>query len=172
MASNTRLALVPQGITRPEHLIELKEEDIKILAETLRRPVGIVPDPTDRRWTVPAPVCLFSVISQIRVRNAILLLKYYVVTSFYVTADILALEIIKLFKLEYDALVERKDMVITTPKISSSLPIIKWIESFSDMLSRVIGSRNILLAYAIRLEVSVPPVFSIARAANHSYSIK
>ena len=64
-------------------------------------------------------------ISQIRVRNIILLLKYYVVISVYITTDMLTLEIIKLFKLEYDVLVERKDMVITTPKISSSLPIVK-----------------------------------------------
>ena len=47
MASNTRLALVPQGVTRLEYLIEFEEEDIKTLAETLRRPVGTVLDPTD-----------------------------------------------------------------------------------------------------------------------------
>ena len=47
------------------------------------------------------------------------------VVGFHVTANMLTLDIIKLFKLEYDALVERKDSVITIPKISSSLPIIK-----------------------------------------------
>ena len=59
MASNTRLALVPEGITRPEYLTELEEEDIKTLAETLRRSVGIVPDPTDRRQTIPIPAYPF-----------------------------------------------------------------------------------------------------------------
>ena len=63
MASNTRLALVAQEITRPEHLTELEEEDIKTLAETLRRSVGAVPDLTNRRRTVPAPAYPFSIIS-------------------------------------------------------------------------------------------------------------
>ena len=49
MASNTRLALAPQRITRLEYLTELEEEDIKTLVETLRRLEGIVPDSTDRR---------------------------------------------------------------------------------------------------------------------------
>ena len=84
----------------------------------------------------------------------------------------LALEIIELFKLEYNVLVERKDAVITTPKISSSLPIVKWMESFSNILSYVIGLRNILLAYVIRLEVSIRPISSIVYAANHPYSIE
>ena len=122
MASNTRLALVSQGITRPEYLTELKEEDIKTLAETLRRPVGIVSNLTNRRQTIPIPVYPFSVISQIRVRNIIPLLKYYAVVSFYITTNILTLKVIKLFKLKYDTLVERKDVIITVPKISSSLP--------------------------------------------------
>ena len=63
MANNTRLALVPQGNTRPEHLTELEEEDIKILVETLRRLGGTVPNLTNRRWTVPIPTYPFSIIS-------------------------------------------------------------------------------------------------------------
>ena len=84
----------------------------------------------------------------------------------------LTLEIIKLFKLKYDILVERKDMLITMPKISGSLPIVKWTESFSNVLSCIIGSRNILLACIIRLEVSILPASSIIHAANYSYSIE
>ena len=84
----------------------------------------------------------------------------------------LILEIIKLFKLKYNVLVERKDTVITIPKISSSLPIVKLMESFSNMLSYIIGSRNILLAYVIRPEVSVLPTSSIICAADHLYSIE
>ena len=63
MASNTRLALVPQGITRLEHLTELKEEDIKTLADTLRRLAATVPSLTNRRQTIPISVYPLSVIS-------------------------------------------------------------------------------------------------------------
>ena len=40
------------------------------------------------------------------------------------------------------------------------------------MLSHTVGSRNILLAYVIRLEVSIRPISSIVYAANHPYSIE
>ena len=56
IASNTRLALVPQGITRLEYLTELGEEDIKTLAETLRRPGGIVPD----TWLIGCRLFLYQ----------------------------------------------------------------------------------------------------------------
>ena len=58
------------------------------------------------------------------------------------------------------------------PKISSSLPIIKWIESFSDILSYIVESRNISLVYVIRLEVSILLVSSVVRAADRPYSIE
>eukprot|EP00957_Ditylum_brightwellii_P093815 7144094-Ditylum_brightwellii.AAC.2 len=42
------------------------------------------------------------------------------------------------------------------PKISKTLPIIKWPESFANFLNRKIGVRTIPLAYVIRKEVTAP----------------
>ena len=44
------------------------------------------------------------------------------------------------------------------PKISKSLPIMKWMEAFLDHLHRVIGVRMIPLAYVIRMNEDVPAV--------------
>ena len=44
------------------------------------------------------------------------------------------------------------------PKISKSLPIIKWMEAFQDHLHHVIGVRMIPLAYVIRTDEEVPAV--------------
>jgi hypothetical protein len=43
-----------------------------------------------------------------------------------------------------------------TPKISKSLPVVKWTKAFYDFLNRVIGTRTISLAYVVHDEVAVP----------------
>jgi hypothetical protein len=54
------------------------------------------------------------------------------------------------------------------PKITGALPIIKWTEAFQDYLPRVIGVRNIPLAYVVRPEATVPPIGAQAAGAPHS----
>ena len=54
------------------------------------------------------------------------------------------------------------------PKISKSLPIIKWTEAFRDYLHRVIGVRTIPLAYVIRPEADVPAIGAQAAGTPHS----
>jgi hypothetical protein len=54
------------------------------------------------------------------------------------------------------------------PKITKALPIIKWTEAVRDYLHRVIGVRNIPLAYAIRPEADVPPIGAQAAGTPHS----
>ena len=65
----------------------------------------------------------------------------------------------KNFEVQWKALKSRKDDINPTiPKISKSLPIIKWTEAFHDFLNRIIGIRTIPLAYVIRTKVDVPGV--------------
>jgi hypothetical protein len=54
------------------------------------------------------------------------------------------------------------------PKISKTLPIIKWSEAFKDMLHRKIGVRNVALAYVARLDAAVPPIGPQAAGTPHS----
>ena len=62
---------------------------------------------------------------------------------------------IKNFKIEYDVLVERKFLTVITPKISGNLEVVKWTEVFLDLLSRLVGTRNIPLIYIVRTEVEI-----------------
>jgi len=57
------------------------------------------------------------------------------------------------------------------PKISKSLPVMKWSESFTDFLHRVIRIRMIPLAYVIRENV-VPNRGLPQLAPNSPYSIE
>ena len=56
-----------------------------------------------------------------------------------------------------------------TPKISKTLPIMKWTESFGDHLNRCIGVRFVPLSYVVRKE-SVPPLTCPALLASMPYS--
>ena len=66
---------------------------------------------------------------------------------------------IKNFEIQWKALKAKKEEdTPEVPKISKSLPIIKWLEAFQDHLHRVIGVRMIPLAYVIRTNKDVPVV--------------
>ena len=63
----------------------------------------------------------------------------------------------KNFEIQWKALkAQRDEDDPEVPKITRSLPIIKWTKAFQDFLHQVIGVRTIPLAYVIRTTVDVP----------------
>jgi hypothetical protein len=63
----------------------------------------------------------------------------------------------KNFEIQWKALMDKKDKdEPDTPKISKSLNIMKWSESFRDILHRCIGLWNVPIVYVIRDEAAVP----------------
>ena len=58
--------------------------------------------------------------------------------------------VIKNFKLEFDALKERKKKEVSTSQISQKLDVVRWTETFLDFLSRIVGARNVPLACVVR----------------------
>ena len=67
--------------------------------------------------------------------------------------------VIKNFEIPWKALKVKKDEdTPEVPKISKSLPIIKWTEAFQDHLHQVIGVQMIPLAYVTRTNEDVPVV--------------
>ena len=62
------------------------------------------------------------------------------------------------FGFQSKALKDRKDEDDPdVPKISKTLPIIKWTNEFQDFLNRVIAAKMISLAYVIRIDPPPPP---------------
>ena len=73
--------------------------------------------------------------------------------------------VMRSFKDKHKALTSRrKDEEVKVPKISKALPMMKWSESFTDFLHRVLGIRMIPLAYVVRESV-VP---QLAQDSPHS----
>ena len=83
--------------------------------------------------------------------------KYYDAIQRPITATMMKwTPILKYFELQWDALITLKDKDRPdTPRISKSLPVLKWAEVFRNFLYSVIGCRNIPLAYVIRIIVEV-----------------
>ena len=78
--------------------------------------------------------------------------------------------VVKNFDIQWKALVDRKKSnELDIPKISWTLPVLKWMEAFSDYLHQIIGSRMIPLAYVIR-EHANPPGAAPPRATSQPHS--
>jgi hypothetical protein len=74
------------------------------------------------------------------------------------------------FKEQWQALKQKKAAPEPeVPKVTKALPIIKWTEAMMDYLHRVIGVRNIPLAYAARIDV-IPVGALPALATDQPYS--
>jgi hypothetical protein len=86
------------------------------------------------------------------------LVKYYNTTGRDLTAaNIQWTSVMRNFETQWKALKAKKDDdTPDVPKITRSLPVIKWTEAFQDFLCRVIGTRTVPLSYVIRPEADVP----------------
>ena len=108
---------------------------------------------------IPTPAFIFAAKSQARLSVTCNLVHYY---SYETTgcdltaANMRWTQVGKNFNVQWKALKARKDEDDPeVPKITRSLPIIKWTKAFQDFLHRVIGVRTIPLAYVIRTTVDV-----------------
>ena len=135
-------------------LADFEIDSIQQLADNLRKPGGRIPDPDPNApagETVPTPAFTYGAKSQKRLIVVCDLIRYYqAVGRDLAAANIQWNEVMSNFEIQWKVLKERKDEDDPdVPKISKSLPIIKWTEAFQVFLNRVIGARRIPLAYVI-----------------------
>ena len=159
----TVLQLQQEGIISVDDLAEFDKTSISQIADNLRRPGGRIPDPTPGAppgATIPTPPFVFGAKSQQRLNVACNIVRCYNMIGRTITAaNMQWTHVLSNFKDLWKAIEDRKDSDDPeTPKITKALPIIPWIESFSNHLRRCIGVRMVPLAYVIRDEVTVPAV--------------
>ena len=76
----TRLQLVNEGLEHVHALLEFYEELIKGIADNLRRPGGSIPNPNSNDAPgdmIPTPPFSFGAKSQMRLKAATAILRYY-----------------------------------------------------------------------------------------------
>ena len=168
----THVQLQSEGIATFEDLLSFKPEDVKRIAESLRRPSGRVPDPTAGAaagTTIPTPAFSFPIKSQIRLEEAIELAHFYDTIGRQFSAQDMMYPVIKSFKELWDALQEKKKKEPEVPMLGKGVSFVKWIESFKDHCYQCIGTRSVPLAAVIRDVVAVAQVCP-PRAIGQPYS--
>ena len=152
----SRNALTNEGIEHPNDLLDFDKTSISEMAANFRR---------------SNPVVVFGAKSQKRLTAACELVKFYQAINRPLSAALLQWNpVISNFEVQYKALIEAKSQdEPDTPKISPrSLPVMKWIEAFRDVLHRCLGVRNIPLSYVIRETETPPPIGPTAQNMPHS----
>ena len=174
MPQRTVNQLANEGIANPSDLVDFEKDTLAMVAENLRRPGGREPNPDPNAApgsTIPTQPYIFSAKSQQRLLAVTNIVRYYQDTGRTLTAGNIRYDpVVRNFQQQYKALQERaKEDPPDVPKITKALPVLKWAEAFDDHLTRVIGKRNIPLAYVTREEV-VPqgPVPPLAANLPHS----
>ena len=156
----TVVQLQVEGITGIHDLADFDKDTLQQLTDNLRKPAGLIPDPNPAAaagGTIPTPSFVFGMKSQHHISVACEIVRYYNAVRCDITAaNVWWTQVIKNFEDQWKALKGcREDDEPDVPKISKSLPIIKWTEAFQDFLHRVIGFRMIPLAYVTRAVVEV-----------------
>ena len=126
-----------EGISTPKDLADFHESDMKQLADNLRRPPGRIEEEGRKAGTVvTVPGFVFGAKTQQRMIAAAKLIRYYKMIGRPLTIDCLIWDpVIANFKEQWEALEKReKEDDPDPPKVSRSLPIIRWTESFQDHL--------------------------------------
>ena len=138
----TRGQLIIEGIATVADLSEYEEEEFKQVVKNLRNP----PDITDQEnpgQLVRVPAFVLNAKSLKRLKVAADTARYYEAVGRDLTpANMHYTNVLSKFELQWRSILEKKKATPpTVPKISRTLRVTKWSESFINFLNGVIGAR-------------------------------
>lgn len=142
-----------EGITEPEDLAKFTEKTLTQVVDNIRKCYHVTPSDEDSDYEDrQKKKFIFSAISHQRLWETAVLMRFYKTIGRAITASAIDYEeVTENFTEQWEALEERKkEKQADVPKISKSLPILKWTEAFDDFLNRTIGVRTIPLSYITR----------------------
>ena len=121
---------------------------MKSIAEALRKSGGLVPsDSAYRASMISAPGVRIGARTLITLEESMQSMRCYEIENHKPKASQLRHRtVIKNFKLEFDDLKYRKKKEVSTPQISQKLDVVRWTETFLDLLSMIVGACNVPLS--------------------------
>jgi hypothetical protein len=156
--------LVEEGINTVADLSSIEDDDWNRLHKNVEVRIPAATrggDPILRR--LPA-----MSVSKLKVASAAV--RYFECVGRPLEVENMRWSVLKHFKEEHASIKSLKDSNTTeVPKVSKSVPVLKWLESFETFLGNVIGSRDIPLSYVIRAD-EVPSLEAPPLAEDLPYS--
>lgn len=158
-ASTQERLATHENIVSVESLIDYNKDAFSDIASNLRKPGGTMPDPNDPNLRVPQTPFVISAMSLQKLQVASVATSYYKMIGRELThVNMHYTNVLKDFHMQWKALEERKkEDEPKVPIVTKGLQITKWTDTFNDFCWKVIGARNIPLAYVIRDRVDVEP---------------
>ena len=149
-----------ENIVTVESLIDINKDAFSDIASNLRKPGGTMPDPNDPNLRVPQHPFVMSAMSLQKLQVASVAASYYKTIGRELThVNMHYTNVLKDFYMQWKALEEKKkEDEPKVPIVTKGLPITKWTDTFNDFCCKVIGARNIPLAYVIRDRIEVLPI--------------
>ena len=148
-----------ENIISVESLMDVNKDAFSDIASNLRKPGGTMPDPNDPTLRVPQTPFIILAMSLQKLQVASIAASYYKTIGRELTyMNMHYSNVLKDFHLQWKALEERrKEDDPKVPIVSKGLAITKWTDTFNDFCWKVVGARNIPLAYVIRENAVVSP---------------
>ena len=169
--AGTRPGLNMDGVVSVDDLEDFTEDDLNQVAQNLRKPAGLMVDPNNRNRRIPQTPYVFGAKSLKRLKVAAIAASYYKIISRELTPANMHYEncLVDFYE-QWENLLKKGDTTEPdTPRITRTLPIIKWTESFEEFLHQVLGVQSVPLSYVIREQSAVNPA-PPPLANNRSYS--
>ena len=153
----TRDQLTIEGITSVDDLAEFEDDEFKQLVKNLRSPPE-VPDPNNPGQLMRQAPFVLNAKSLKRLKVAANAVRYYnAIDRATTTANMHYENVLTKFDLQWKSILEKKKATVpAVPKVTKTLRVTKWSESFINFLNIVIGVRYAPLSYVIRVDPTVP----------------
>jgi hypothetical protein len=159
LSNRTRLQLAHKGIAVPDNFKEFNKEDLSAIFLNLYKPPK-VPAPgtaaiaAGRLREIPA--FEVSAKSKMRLKGAMLIVKFYNNVGCPLDPDNMSWIVIKRFLEQWKALTERKKADHgPLPKLTKNQAVHKWVDLFILYLSQTVGVHNAPLDYIVRAITAV-----------------
>ena len=159
LSNRTRMQLAHEGIADPVDFKEFDADGLDAIFSNLYKPpkvpaAGAAALAAGRLREIQAYEV--SAKSKMRLKGAMLIVKFYDDVGRPLDPDNMAWPVIKRFLEQWKALMERKKAEIgTPPKITKNQAVHKWIDSFTLHLTQKVGVRNAPVAYVVRAVAAV-----------------
>jgi hypothetical protein len=159
LSNRTRMQLAHEGIADPVDFKEFDADGLDAVFSNLYKPpkvpaAGAAALAAGRLREIQAYEV--SAKSKMRLKGAMLIVKFYDDVGRPLDPDNMAWPVIKRFLEQWKALMERKKAEIgTPPKITKNQAVHKWIDSFTLHLTQKVGVRNAPVAYVVRAVAAV-----------------